>query len=355
MTNPTAALAPLMRTRRETDGAIRDFFVASMPAALMGAWALGRQVVASHAGSDSVAAASIESAIWQLRLLDRLELPSSAGFVQCLLGFALLAPALLVALAVSRGWAELFARTRSHPLDPSWALAAWLFVLLLPAGVPAHWVALGMSFGALFGCHVFGGTGRYLVNPSLLGAVFLIVAYPETLTMRMWIPGTEILPAWQSVAAGGVDSAALSWTDAFLGRHVGAFGTTSAAACLFGALYLFARRSAAWQSGIGATAGLAIASWGFATVPWYWQPVLGSFAFIAAFILTDPTTAARSVPGRWLQAILFGVLTLLIRTLNPDHPEGTLFALLLAVLCTPLLDHIAVRWRIAARQRRHAR
>ena len=69
--------------------------------------------------------------------------------------------------------------------------------------------------------------------------------------------------------------------------------------------------------------------------------MFGSFAFALAFVATDPTTTPVTRPGRWTFGIAFGALTIVIRMLNPEHPEGTLFALLLASLLTPLADHLA--------------
>jgi len=349
------AESPPARIGAASREAGRDFIVASLPAAALGAWSIGRQLLIDQAAAATDAAGATAVTIWPLRLLDALGLPSTGTAAGWLTGLGLLAPPLLVALAVSRGWAEIFARARGRPLDPSWAVAAWLFALLLPPGVPLPIAALGMSFGAVFGCHVFGGTGRYLVSPPLLGAVFIAIAYPDTLGGDSGPIAGTVTQTWQTIASTGIDGAGLAWTDALLGRQLGGFGTASAAACLLGAAFLLLRRRAAWQSPAGALLGLLTASLLPGALPALWQPVLGSFAFAAAFLLTDATTAARHSAARWAQALLFGSLTVVIRTLNPEHPEGTLFALLLATLCTPLLDHVTGRCRVVLRRRRYAR
>jgi Na+-transporting NADH:ubiquinone oxidoreductase subunit B len=220
---------------------------------------------------------------------------------------------LVVALVVSRAWAEIFARTRRRPVDPAWLPAAWLFALLLPAGSPLALAALGMSFGLVFGCYAFGGTGRYLVNPALLGLVFLGIAYPDS-------PGPA---AWLAEAAIGTPALA------------------SALASLAGAAYLIYARLAAAPVVAGGLAALAAAAApnGLMTVSPHL--VLGNFAFVLAFVATDPTTRPRTVVGRWVYGALFGALTVVLRIRNPDHPEGAFAALLLASLCVPLVDRIA--------------
>jgi len=218
-----------------------------------------------------------------------------------------------ISLVVGRLWAELFSRRRGLPLDGGWILTAWLFSLLLPATVPLGFAALGLSFGLVFGCHVFGGTGRYLVNPALLGVVFLAISYPPLIT----------------VAEGG---------------------TAHSIASLLGAIFLIATRAVSARLVGGALAAILIGSLASGQ-PWLSHLLLGHFAFVLAFVATDPTTRPATAGGCWAFGALFGMLTIVLRTLDPVHPEGTLPALLLASLCVPLIDHIA---RVLPSKARHA-
>ena len=219
---------------------------------------------------------------------------------------------LLCALAVSFGWAAVFARLRGRPVDPVWIPAAWLFSLMLPPTVPLGFAAVVLSFGLVFGCHVFGGSGRYLVNPALLGVVFLAIAYPT-----------------------------VAGTDASIGSEVDAIRIASVIASLIGAVYLVALKqaSASIVAGglIALTAGGALDS----EMSWTAHLAAGHFAFALAFVATDPTTRPGTVSGSWVFGALFGLLVVAFRTLNPAHPEGSWAALLLASLFIPLIDHVA--------------
>jgi Na+-transporting NADH:ubiquinone oxidoreductase subunit B len=55
-------------------------------------------------------------------------------------------------------------------------------------------------------------------------------------------------------------------------------------------------------------------------------------------------------PGRWIYGGLIGVAVVVIRLVNPAHPDGVLLAVLLGNLCAPLIDHFMVRIHM----RRHA-
>lgn len=243
----------------------RLFLIASLPAALISAYSIGIEIAATS---------------WL--------------------------PLLGVSLGVSRLWAEVFARWRGQPLDSGWIATAWLFSLLLPIDTPLGFAAVGLSFGLLFGCHVFGGTGRYLVNPALLGVVFLAISYPP--------PLAEVAMPETNVALG--------------------------VASLAGAVLLIVTRAASVRV-IGAAIAAIVIGALFGGEPWQSHLMSGSFAFVLAFVATDPTTRPATPTACWAFGALFGALTIVLRTLDPAEPEGSLSALLLASLCVPLLDHIA--------------
>jgi len=216
-------------------------------------------------------------------------------------------PLLGLALVVSRLWAELFARRRGRPLDAGWLVAAWLFALLVPAATPLGLAVVALSFGLVFGCHAFGGSGHYLVNPALLGVIFLAIGYPL------------------DAAAPEIDSGL-------------------AVASLIGAVYLIAMRTASAQLLTGALAAVVTGAI-VAGLPWHSHLTLGHFAFVLAFVATDPTVQPTTAFGRWAFGASFGALTVVLRTFDPAQPEGSLPALLLVSLCVPMLDRIARRLR----------
>jgi Na+-transporting NADH:ubiquinone oxidoreductase subunit B len=317
---------------------LRQYFVASLPAAFVGAWSLG-----DHLQNEPAEAAGI----WQLGLFDSLQ-PSSGAtdhfLVSVALGASFFLPLLVTVAVTSRAWAEIFSRTRGRGVDPGWFLSAWLYVLLLPATVPLHYAALGFSFGAVFGCYVFGGTGRYIVNPALLGVAFLSISYPDLFAQNHWLPGSDALSSWTLVATEGIEAATsggTSWTALFFGSEIGALGTSSALAALLGAAYLIARRVASLAILMGTLVGLLVTAELFGEIPSLWHLAIGNFAFVLAFIATDRTTQPCSTVGCWTYGVLFGVLIVILRVADPARPEATISALLLASLCVPLIDHIA--------------
>ena len=146
--------------------------------------------------------------------------------------------------------------------------------------------------------------------------------------------------------------------EAFMGTIPGSIGETSTLMILIGGAWLLVARIASWRI----VAGVMIGMVAFATLlnmvdstnpafamPWYWHLVTGGFAFGMMFMATDPVSAAMTNGGKWAFGILIGVMTVLIRVVNPAFPEGIMLAILFANLFAPLMDNFVVQANIKRR------
>ena len=347
---------PHVRCPLSTRDLLRAFMFASIPTAGVGLWNLGHQTLSAAHGLNIDATAS-----WPGNLIQILGItPAPDAILPCTLyGLLRVLPLLITVLAVAYGWERIIAKLRKRAMDPSWYMTAWLLVLLLPPATPVLLAAIAASFAAVVGTHIFGGTGRYLVSPALLGVLFLHFSYPGFVAAALPLPDVELATSWSQAAMQGPDALSLGAT--MLGAELGAVGTTSAAACLLGLVYLIRIGAASARTVLGAFAGLLLTAtlmqladsndpaW---QLPWYWHLALGNFVFATVFLATDPTCMPLTIGGRWLYGILFGALAVLLRVADPTHPEGSLFALLLAGLAVPLLDHLVLRATILRTSKR---
>jgi Na+-transporting NADH:ubiquinone oxidoreductase subunit B len=141
----------------------------------------------------------------------------------------------------------------------------------------------------------------------------------------------------------------------------GSIGETSTLACLIGAVMLIYTGMASWRIMAGVFAGLfipaVVAGFGDAggpmlSMPWYWHVVLGGFAFGAVFMATDPVSAANTEAGKWIYGLLIGLMTWIIRVINPAFPEGIMLAILFGNIFAPIIDHFVIQSNIRRRIRR---
>lgn len=345
---------------------LTSFVVASLPCWLIGTWNLGEQTNFAMSQIGAVSAPGWRGSV--LGLLGVGYDPTSilACFVHGLLYFV---PMFLVALVAGAVCDALFARLRRRPLDDGLLSIAWLYTLILPATTSPIQIVLGMVFGVVVGKHIFGGTGRYLVNPAILGVAFLVFSYSSLVFGEgAWIPVAgydEPTTIELAVEEGGIpalQSVGYEWWPLFIGNQPGPIGVTSILGCLLGAAYLIWVGTASGRIIFGSLAGLiatvvilnALGPAGdpMFAVPWSWHVVIGGWAFGTVFLATDPVAAATTNPGRWGFGVIVGALTIIVRVTNPSYYEGVIFAILLATIFSPLIDYVVTERHIKRRRLR---
>jgi Na+-transporting NADH:ubiquinone oxidoreductase subunit B len=84
-------------------------------------------------------------------------------------------------------------------------------------------------------------------------------------------------------------------------------------------------------------------------VPAHWHLVMGGFAFGMMFMATDPVSSSMTNTGKIWFGILIGVMTVLIRVVNPAFPEGIMLAILFANIFAPTIDYFVVERNIKRR------
>jgi Na+-transporting NADH:ubiquinone oxidoreductase subunit B len=333
-------------------------WLATFPAIFYGMYNLGFQ-----ANEVLPAGAQVEG--WRGFLIEAIGGYDASSIWDCLwYGAVYFVPIYAVTFLVGISWEILFAIKRGHEVNEGFFVTSILFALICPPSIPLWQVALGISFGVVIGKEVFGGTGKNFLNPALTGRAFLYFAYPAQLSGdAVWtaVDGHTGATALSIVASDGM--AALreqfSWTDSFLGAIPGSIGETSTLAILLGGVVLLATRIASWRIVSGVMIGMMALSFLFNTVdsssnpafamPWYWHLVTGGFAFGMIFMATDPVSAAMTNTGKWAYGILIGLMTVLIRVVNPAFPEGIMLAILFSNLFSPLMDHVVVQANIKRR------
>ena len=331
---------------------------ATFPAMFYGMWNLGFQ-------ATDVMSAGYAVEGWRGWLIETFGGYDNANLWHCFwYGAVFFLPIYAVTFIVGGFWEVLFAMKRGHEVNEGFFVTSILFALICPPDLPLWQAALGISFGVVIGKEVFGGTGKNFLNPALTGRAFLYFAYPAQLSGDgVWtaVDGYTGATALSVVASEGMEGlqAAFTWSQAFIGSVPGSIGETSTLMILIGGVVLLATRVASWRIVAGVMLGMVLLSSLFNLVgsdsnpafsmPWYWHLVTGGFAFGMIFMATDPVSAALTDGGKWAYGILIGVMTVLIRVVNPAFPEGIMLAILFANLFAPLMDHFVVQANIKRR------
>lgn len=284
-------------------------------------------------------------------------------------GAAYFLPIYFVTFVVGGFWEVLFATVRRHEVNEGFFVSSILFALILPPTIPLWQVALGITFGIVVGKEIFGGTGKNFLNPALTGRAFLYFAYPAQISGdQVWtavdgFSGATVLSVAAQNGMEGVRSM-MTWFDAFFGVMQGSVGETSTLMVLIGGITLLVMKIASYRIVFGVVLGVIGTSMLFNVVgsetnvmfeiPPHWHLVMGGLAFGMFFMATDPVSASMTNTGKWLFGILIGLMTVLIRVVNPAFPEGIMLAILFANLFAPFIDHLVVQANIKRRLARGA-
>jgi Na+-transporting NADH:ubiquinone oxidoreductase subunit B len=359
--------APHVRDAIDLKRVMTYVVIAVTPCALFGMYNIGLQANLAMAEMGLTAAEG-----WRGAVLASMGVGYDPGNVAACFwhGFLYFLPVYVVTLAVGGFWEVLFAIVRNHEVNEGFLVTSMLYTLILPPTTPMWQVALGITFAVVIGKEIFGGTGKNFLNPALTGRAFLYFAYPAQHTGNdIWVTVDGFTGATPLALApeGGLDAiiaAGYSLGDAWMGFLPGTIGGESTLACLVGAIFLLYTRIASWRIMLGVFLGLVATvlllnglagpdSNPYMHLSWQWHVVTGGFAFGLVFMATDPVSAAMTQRGKLIFGALIGVLTVLIRVINPAFPEGIMLAILLANVFAPLIDYFVVQANIRKRARRY--
>ena len=291
-------------------------------------------------------------------------------------------PLIIVSYVVGLSVEFAFAVSRKHQVNEGYLVTGMLIPLVMPIDVPLWMLALSVVFAVVIGKEVFGGTGMNILNPALTARAFIFFAYPTKMSGdKVWVHNGETIDAISGETALG-ELASLSKLDvvgnqsvfnqlfssegmyslynSFIGTIPGSVGETSVVAILVGAFILL-------FTGVGSRIIMTSMFLGgllmayifnlldvnlFMSLPALHQLCIGGFFFGMVFMATDPVSAAQTNQGKFIYGFLCGVLSILIRVVNPAYPEGVMVAILFMNVMAPLIDHYIVQANINRRLKR---
>ena len=240
--------------------------------------------------------------------------------------------------------------------DLSAVVTGIILALTMPANAPWWMLVIGSAVAILLVKQLFGGIGDNFVNPAATARAVLLASWPALMSGSAYVTpfdavsgATPIALLGQSAEAAG--AALPSMLDLFIGRIPGCIGEVSKIAILLGLVYLLIRKTITWHIPVTMIASFMLFTWLFGGDPL--QGVLmGSVLFGAVFMATDYVTCPMTHKGQIIYATGIGLLIALIRMFG-GYPEGTMYAILIMNVLTPLIDRVT-RGKIYGEVKAHA-
>lgn len=276
----------------------------------------------------------------------------------------------VIATAILGEW--IFIRKTKAKVSEAVLVSAILFTLTLPPSTP-FWIAVvGILFGIIFGKMVFGGFGKNVFNPALVGRAFIYVSFAGPMTTQWSSHFSKGLGGFLAYKAPSIPIDALSSAtpmlvyrasgqlpelfSVFTGTVNGSMGEASAILILLGGVYLLYTKTAAWQSVAGTLLGFSAMSLLLSALDF--QEVLslaygllsGGFLFGTVFMVTDPISSPKTKEAKWFYGILIGAVTVVIRAFAL-FAGGIMFAILIGNTFAPLMDEAVKAWKKHKKER----
>jgi Na+-transporting NADH:ubiquinone oxidoreductase subunit B len=364
--------------------------LAMLPCLLWAIWNAGVQHF--HAINGLIAAGKMTAAGYVPGWLQGIFGPSSvtapSSWDTIVFGLQRMLPILIVSYGVGLGIEMMFSVIRKEEVSEGYLVSGMLIALIVPASIPLWQLAIGVAFAVVLGKEVFGGTGMNIFNPAMMVRAFLFFAFAAQMSGDMvWVAGNQApagVPgslidgysaptalavvkqatgnASEALAAYG--NGAYSHANLFFGNIPGSAGEMSKLAVLIGAFILIVTGVGSWRTMLGGVLGLLataflIQQFGgeaakvgpMSLAPWE-HLICGGFLFGIVYMATDPVSSPETNVGKWIYGALVGLVTILVRTINPAYPEGTMLAVLLLNAFAPGIDHFVVAANIKRRMAR---
>lgn len=255
-------------------------------------------------------------------------------------------------------------KTKNTTQDYSAVITGLLLAYNLPSNMPIWMILVGSFVAIVVAKMAYGGLGKNLFNPALVGRVFLFISFP--MAMTSWP-----VPEWKDFFNVDATTAAttlnaLKHIDAktsatsliatdnlpdywqmFVGYTGGCIGEVSALALLLGMVYMLYKKVITWHIPVyylGSVFVIMGIYYIFTGNPKYdpiTQILSGGLMLGAIFMATDYVTSPMSKKGKIIFAIGCGVLTVIIR-LYGAYPEGVSFAILIMNAFVPIIDRFSI-------------
>ena len=194
---------------------------------------------------------------------------------------------------------------------------------------------------------IFGGLGRNLFNPALVGYLFLIITFPVELTTQYIVPGSDLFTSATLLRDRSFGFSITNVTDILLGEYAGTIGNTFKLAVLILGVGLLVLKISDWRIPVSILVSMVVFTFILDAIypdkfhDAFVSIFVGGALFAAFFVATDPVSAPFTHWGKVVYGVGIALITVVIRGLAA-FPEGFIFAIIIMNSIAPMID--SMKW-----------
>ena len=219
--------------------------------------------------------------------------------------------------------------------DFSAVVTGIIFSLTLPVFVPYYFAIFGGACAVIFGKMLYGGLGKNLYNPAVVGKFFVLIFF-EKVFLKFKLSNTNFQILNLKIFRNILDSPFTKFLDSLILSQSNSIGTFSGLALILGGIYLTMKKRISLFTPLSFFLLMSILSF---FVPEISKIPIGEILLVGIFMATDmPTTPVFSI-GK----IYFGIMMALVTSIflsQKIENEVLFYAIIILNSFTPLINRV---------------
>ena len=238
----------------------------------------------------------------------------AAGLVYGLTALLVIVTSIFSAVITEKLFSRIFLNDKDSAHDLSAVITGILMALTLAPLTSLPVVAFGASMAIIFGKLMYGGIGKNVLNPAVVGREFMTVFFPAAMSSgTIWFSQEALRLSKINFFVNFQKTPIMNYLDELLLISSGSLGSYSAFALILGGLYLLLKNRISWHIPVTLFATSFIATMilkdGISVS-------MGGLLLTGIFMATDMPTSPSFAGGKIYYGIMLGVVIVLLSVLG---------------------------------------
>ena len=219
--------------------------------------------------------------------------------------------------------------------DFSAVVTGIIFSLTLPVFVPYYFAIFGGACAVIFGKMLYGGLGKNLYNPAVVGKFFVLIFF-EKVFLKFKFSNTNFQILDLKLFGNFLDSSFTRFLDGLILSRSNSIGTFSGMALIFGGIYLVIKKRISPSTPLSFFLSSIILSF---FVPEISKIPIGEILLVGIFMVADMPTTPVFLIGK----IYFGMMLALVSSIllsQKVQNEVLFYAIIILNSFTPLINKV---------------
>ena len=216
----------------------------------------------------------------------------------------LIAFSVLSAVITEKLFSKYFLNDNNSVHDLSAVITGILLAMTLAPLTPLPIVIFGACMAVIFGKLIYGGIGKNIFNPAVIGREFMTVFFSSAMSSgTIWFSQELLQSSGIKFFTGFNNSMFSNYLDGLLLIPSGSVGSYSAFALILGGLYLLLKNRISWHIPVS-----LFVTFFLVTIFLKSNVSTGGLLLTGIFMATDMPTSPSSAPGKIYYGIMLGLV-----------------------------------------------